>query len=158
MVFNPQPKPVKQEKKKAPGHMDGGRLVADIKQNDSPKKKKRPTKYRTSYHLLLTDQQISLRRNRAYAENMQPHFTNCECCEKVEARDHDHTLSQRMCKILKLVELIWDSDNWSLSCPKSHEEWEAYKSGKFRKHMNYGTRMAYLKKVAPQEYQKRLVA
>lgn len=153
--FNPCPKPVKQENKNSPGQWIGGRFVQLFKKKKD-KKKPLPQKYRTSSGELLSQTQIDRRLSKAYQDNLKPSDFLCECCGEERAVDRDHTLSQRRCKILKLTELIWDWRNWSLSCRNCHTEWESYKSGLFKKHLNYECRMAYLKKASHEDYQKRI--
>jgi len=152
--FTPCPKPVKKEKEKPPGQWVGGRLVNVFKNKKN--KKKPPQKYQTSSGELISKSSITNRLLRAYKRTKKPSDCICECCGEEMAVDHDHTLSRRICKILKCIELIWTEQNWSLSCRKCHHEWESYKSGLFKKHLNYQLRMEYLKKVSPEDYQKRI--
>lgn len=69
--------------------------------------------------------------------------------------DHDHTISQKRCKELGKIELIWDFDNIVYSSRKAHMEWESYKSGLFMNHANFKERMEFLKEHDPEGYQKR---
>lgn len=80
----------------------------------------------------------------------------CECCGIERATDNDHSIAQRRCKEIGKVELIWDAENFVSSCRKCHMEWESYKSGEFRKHLNYDKRMNYLFNHDKQSYMKRL--
>jgi len=149
------PKPEKQEKKKAAGHWVGGVFVQEFKKNPN-KKLRKPNKSKTStlcFSFLIFAHLLNIL---PYAKNPQPIYNKCECCGKNRAQAHDHTISQKRCKELGLTELIWDPLNWSLSCSDCHHAWESYKSGKFKKHLNYKVRMEFLKKHAPSEYQKRL--
>lgn len=154
-MFKPYPKPIKKEKKLKDCTVIGGRVIQNFKKSSSSKKKD-PQRYRTSSGDLLTDSQITTRRNKVYANTLQPRESECECCGTYPARDHDHTISQRRCKILKVVELIWELCNWSLSCEKCHHEWESYKSGLFQHHRNVVQRMLFMKQHDKEGFNKRL--
>lgn len=140
MTFNPQPKPEKREKKKP-----------------QPIKAKGSQRYRTSTGELYTQAQIDVRLTKSYNNNPYPSESHCKCCHKNRAEDHDHTLSARRCKILKKTELIWDSDNWSLSCRECHMAYESYKSGQFTKHYNFIERMLFLKEHDPEGFNSRMI-
>ncbi len=87
---------------------------------------------------------IQSRLSKAYKEaDLEAPFF-CECCGVNRWEHHDHTISQRMCKILHKTELIWDSRNWSYSCGKCHNDWESFKNGNFAKHLNFDERMEFL--------------
>lgn len=135
-MFRPYPKPSKREKKV---------------------KKKAPAKKRTSSGELVTEQQVSYRLSKAYSENLKPSESLCQCCKKVMAKHHDHSISQRACKIFKKTELIWTPKNWSLSCEKCHHEWESYKSGLFTRHKNFIQRMSFVKTHDIEGFNKRMI-
>lgn len=138
MTFRPMPKPEKRDKKKP-----------------KPIKAKGSQRYRTSSGELLTQSQIDSRLHKVYSGGNIDKVA-CECCHKRRAEHHDHTISQRQCKLLKITEFTWYSLNWSLSCPICHHEWESYKSGKFTKHMNFIERMLFMKEYDPEGFNKRM--
>ncbi len=148
MVFRPRPKPIKEEKKKSPGQWVNGCFVSsfEIKLSEKPKKKKGPKKYRTSEGELVSDGVIQKRKSKAYEESPKPNDVMCQCCGNERAVDHDHTISERRCKILQISDLIYTEANWSLSCRTCHAfEWESYKSGLFQHHNNVVERMLFMK-------------
>jgi hypothetical protein len=107
----------------------------------------------------ISIQKISTELSKAYArQDMEDPRGRCECCDVSNWEHHDHTISQRVCKILHKAELVFDPNNWSRSCSRCHHEWESYKSGLFRNHKNYVIRMLYLRKHDPESYRKRLYA
>lgn len=151
--FKPMPKPIKEDKKTPKGHWSGGVFIQSI--GGKKKAKKSSQKYRTSTGELVTQSQIESRLSKHYAEHPKPHTVVCECCGEKKAEHHDHTLSQRACKIHKITELIYDRRNWSFSCSDCHNTWERKKSPLAKKHLNYVYRMNFLKEVCPEEYRKR---
>lgn len=158
MTFNPQPKPIKKEKKNPKGYWVSGRCIQmfEAPQTIKNKSKNGLAQYRTSDGKLMTDPQIKRRLSKEYKLHPQPGERKCECCGDVMAEHHDHTISQRQCKLLKIVEMIWSVLNWSLSCAKCHKEWESYKSGLFQHHNNLIQRMLFMKKYDKEGFNKRI--
>jgi 5-methylcytosine-specific restriction endonuclease McrA len=81
----------------------------------------------------------------------------CKACGKKKPLTHDHTISQKRCKELGYTELIYDEENIQYTCHDCHQEWESYKSGKFRQHKNFERRMEFLKVCDPEGWRKRMI-
>ena len=120
------------------------------------KNKKAAPRYRSSDGKTYSQKQIDNRKNKEYAKNPKPSDSVCECCGEKRAEHHDHTISQRTCKILHKTELIWFEGNWSLSCGKCHHDYESYKSGEFQNHNNVVERMLFIKMHDKEGFRKRL--
>lgn len=153
-MFNPIPKPPKKEKEPAKGCWINGRLIQSINQK---KTSERSTKNNhCSNGDVLSEFQIRSRLSNRYKKTTKPTSVNCQCCGIRRAVDHDHTISQKRCKELHKSELISNEKNWSLSCRACHTEFEAYKDGKFKKHLNYQSRMNFIALHDPEGYRKRI--
>lgn len=156
--FKPYLKPEKVEKKAPIGRWINGCFIQTIKSTipNKTKSSKITKKFKTSNGEKVSQNQIESRRSKAYERNTKPSEVMCQCCGKRLAQHRDHSISQARCKQLHKTELIWDPKNWSLSCAKSHHEWESYKSGDFKKHKNYSIRMNFVKLHDPEGYRKRI--
>ncbi len=69
----------------------------------------------------------------------------CSGCKQSHWHHRDHSISQKRCKELGKPELIYNLDNFEYSCANCHAAWEGFKSGEFRKHRNFESRMAFMK-------------
>lgn len=132
-MFNPQPKPVKAEKKK--------------------RKKTRINLYLCSDGSRLTQMQISGKLCMSYKKK---HFgktsTPCEGCDKVPAQDNSHIISQRRLKQLHKAELIFHPDSYCSYCRDCHQIWESFKSGRFTELLNYQIAIQFIKEHDPETH------
>lgn len=112
--------------------------------------------YHTSTGERVTQGQIDARLKKSYRQNesdyvCQSRGVNCQ----TSPCDHDHSISQKRCKELHKAELIYDPENWVISCRACHSEHESWKSGLNQLHKNYTKRMEYMKKHDPEGYRAR---
>lgn len=102
-----------------------------------------------------TQSQIDTRLSRTYAQkHEEDQFCICEGCGR-RAQDNSHTISQKSCKHLHKVCLIWDIDNLKDLCRECHLKWEAG-GEKAMELFCYESCMEYVEIHDPIGYQKRL--
>lgn len=112
-------------------------------------------KYNCSNGERVSQATIDRRRAKSHLEFVDKPQICWACCRKM-ANDFDHTIAQARCKVIGKTELIWAVNNQVLSCRLCHSEWESFKSGEYKKHLNYETRIAYLKENDEEGWQKRV--
>jgi len=80
----------------------------------------------------------------------------CGCGCNGPAIHNDHTIAKARCKVIGKSELIWHPGNFESSCAKSHDEWEAFKSGAWCLHANVEKRLRFLKEHDPEGFEIRV--
>jgi len=155
-VFHPVPKPTKKEKEPTSGQWINGRLIQSFNKKKTRYGRALIRNRHCSNGDTISESQIRSRLENRYKKTTKPTTVKCQCCGKNQAVDHDHSISQKRCKELHKSELIWNEKNWSLSCRTCHMEFESYKDGKFKKHINYKSRMNFIALNDPEGYRKRI--
>jgi hypothetical protein len=111
-------------------------------------------KYYDSLGVAYTQAEINRKRSEAYLKKYdgKPHPT----CEEtgVPAQCSSHIISQSRCKELRIVELIWNPENFFPATHEVNSRWEAND----KTLRNYNKYMQVVKKFDPETYHKRTLA
>lgn len=94
---------------------------------------------------------INNRRQKRYSEHFE-----LDCCAGCggPATCRAHIIAQARCKVLHKTELIWNPENWFLSCNACNSAIESYKSDACYKLFNYNQCLEVLKKYDQEMYLK----
>jgi hypothetical protein len=102
-----------------------------------------------------TQSQIDTKLRQAYEEkHSSGEYCICQGCG-MKAHDNSHTISQKRCKHIHKVCLIWDLDNIVDLCRKCHQIWEIG-GEEAKKLFCYEDCMAYLELHDQEGYLKRI--
>jgi hypothetical protein len=77
----------------------------------------------------------------------------CEGCEMSKAHEHSHTISQKRCKDLNKIELIYDPQNIELMCRNCHNIWEIGTVAEKQQLLNFKRMLEMLKLHDRQRFQ-----
>lgn len=134
-MFNPQPKPVKQEKK--------------------TKKYSHKNSFLCSNGERVTESQIKALLTLSYKEKHCGEPTpKCEGCGNGKADDNSHIIAKSRLKQLGKTELIWDQQAYCSYCRDCHVSWESWKSGEYRKLNNIEYVLEFLQQHDQEMYEK----